>query len=228
MNEIAKSETNVTTIKQRGFEQVSNEDLIIPRAKLLQALSPEVTSGQMRPGDIITNISLEKLPEKFVPVFMFKSWIRWNPRKKGDPGFDVNHAPGAIIWRSNDAHDQRVIEGSRFGADGELPLVTSYLNFLSYFAPFPHPVILSFSKTNYSIGKKLLSLAKFSGDDMFARVYTLGTEMKSNESGDFYVYTVTPAGNNDSSVPGAMYNLYAPYRENIVVAEDEDQNSSYF
>ncbi|WP_348260365.1 hypothetical protein, partial [Salmonella enterica] len=70
--------------RQRGFESgITQEDLIIPRAKLIQALSPEITEGLgVRPGDIINSLTKEVLPDEFIPVFMFKNFIRFNPRSK--------------------------------------------------------------------------------------------------------------------------------------------------
>ena len=50
---------------QRGFEGgVDREDLTIPRAKLIQALSPELTEGLegIKVGSIINSLTKEVLP----------------------------------------------------------------------------------------------------------------------------------------------------------------------
>ena len=126
---------------QRGFEAgVDQEDLIIPRAKLIQALSPEMSDKNLRkqfpdiqPGAIINSLTREPLGDEFVPIFMFKNYIRFNPRSKDDPNCDDNHEPGAIIWRSNDPLDPKVQAETKFGDNGEKPAATTFINFFCYF-----------------------------------------------------------------------------------------------
>ncbi len=181
---------------QRGFEEgINHEDLIIPRAKLIQALSPEVTEGLgLRPGAIINSLTKEVLPDEFIPVFMFKNYIRFNPRSKADPHFDPAFEPGAVIWKSTDPEDPKVVAEARFGPNGEKPIATTFLNFFSYFPGVAMPVIVSFSKTSYRAGRQLLSLAKFCGGDMFSRKYRLTSLMESNDIATYAVLKVAPIG----------------------------------
>lgn len=181
----------------RGFEAgVEQDDLIIPRAKLIQALSPEMTEGLpgVRVGSIINSLTKEVLPAEFIPVFSFKNYIRFNPRNKEDAAFDAAFEPGAIIWRSNDALDPRVDKECAFGPNGEKPLATEFMNFFAYFPGVAMPVIVSFSKTSYQAGRQLYSLCKFSGGDMFSRKYSLTGEMESNNIATFAVLKVRAAG----------------------------------
>lgn len=186
--------------RQRGFESgITQEDLIIPRAKLIQALSPEITEGLgVKPGAIINSLTKEVLPDEFIPVFMFKNFIRFNPRSKADPSFDPAYEPGAVIWKSTDPEDPKVVAETRFGPNGEKPIATTFLNFFSYFPGVPMPVIVSFSKTSYRAGKQLLSLAKFCGGDMFSRKYRLTSLMETNDIGTYAVFKVVPLG---STIP---------------------------
>ena len=197
-NELAgKAETALAAgPRQRGFESgITQEDLIIPRAKLIQALSPEITEGLgVRPGDIINSLTKEVLPDEFIPVFMFKNFIRFNPRSKADPNFDPAYEPGAVIWKSTDPEDPKVVAETRFGPNGEKPIATTFLNFFSYFPGVPMPVIVSFSKTSYRAGKQLLSLSKFCGGDMFSRKYRLTSFMETNDIGTYAVFKVAPIG----------------------------------
>jgi len=100
--ELVKKETALMkpTGPQRGFEEgIEQEDLIIPRAKLIQALSPELSEDLegIKIGSIINSLTKEALPQKFIPVFVFKNFIRFNPRSKDDPNFSSNFEPGAVI-----------------------------------------------------------------------------------------------------------------------------------
>src|SRR3990167_3555991 len=88
----------LTTSAPRGFESgVEKEDLIIPRAKLLQAMSPEMQEGGFRVGQIINSLTKEELNEEFIPIFMFKNWIRFNPRSKTEPNFNSEYEAGGIV-----------------------------------------------------------------------------------------------------------------------------------
>jgi len=199
-NEIAtKNETALAAVNapQRGFENgITQEDLIIPRAKLIQALSPEMTEGLegIKIGAIINSLTKEVLPQEFIPVFMFKNFIRFNPRSKDDPNFDPEFEPGAVIWKSADPEDKKVQEQTKFGPNGEKPVATTFLNFFSYFPGVPMPIIVSFSKTSYKAGRQLLSLAKFCGGDMFARKYRLVSQMETNDIATYAVMKVVPVG----------------------------------
>lgn len=172
------------------------EDLIIPRAKLLQGLSPEIVDGLpgLSTGMIINSVTKEVLPGTFIPIFMFKNWMRFNPRKSTDYGYDPEFEPGAIIWRSDDPKDPRVIEEAAWGPNDEKPLATTFMNFFAVFEGSMTPVIVSFSSTSYKAGKQLYSIAKFTGLDMFARKYTLASKQEAKGNDKYFVLTVNPAG----------------------------------
>ena len=196
--DIQKKETTdiAKTIARRGFEEdTSREDLIIPRAKLLQALSPEVVEKpkDFQPGMIINSLTKSPMPTEFIPIFKFTNWIRFNPRNPKDPAFNSQFPAGGIIWRSNDPYDMKVISEGSFGPNGERPLANKFLNFFSYFPGLPMPIIVSFTNTSFKAGKTLISLAKFSGGDMFSRKYKLTSKQSKNELGSFFVFNVEPA-----------------------------------
>lgn len=222
----------VTGTPQRGFEEgVEKEDLLIPRAQLIQALSPEMTDRDLKKlypeltiGSIINSLTKEPLGEIFIPIFMFKNYARFNPRKREDPNFDQNLEPGAMIWRSNDPLDPRVQAETKFGANGEAPLAITFMNFFSYFPGSPMPIIVSFSKTSYTAGKRLLSLAKFSGGDMFSRRYQLTSDMESNNIGTYAVLKVQAAGAvtpDDYKICEALWTEFAQKVKDIKVHEEE-------
>jgi hypothetical protein len=158
---------------QEGFEEpIDVKDIIISRATLLQALSPDVVAhgDVFRPGQIIDSVTKLVLPESFIPLYKFTNYIRFNPRNNKHPDFDPAYGPGEIIWRTNDPLDKRVIEETKFrGDDGKTaPLATKFLNYMSYFPGVDMPVVVSFSKTSYDAGKNLLNLALRTKKAMFA------------------------------------------------------------
>lgn len=231
-NEVTKTNTALAQQNkaQRGFESgVDQEDLIIPRAKLIQALSPEMQEGLegIKVGTIINSLTKDVLPDVFIPIFAFKNYIRFNPRSKDDPNFDPAFEPGAIIWRSTDPADTAVQEQTKFGPNGEKPVATTFLNFFSYFPGVGMPVIVSFSKTSYRTGKQLLSLGKFCGGDMFSRKYKLSSQMETNDIGTYAVLKLVPAGDasqEEFAVCEKLWDEFSAKAKDIQVHVEEESS----
>lgn len=225
-----KEETNIAkALARRGFEEeTQKEDLIIPRAKLLQALSPEVVERpkDYQPGMIINSLTKTILPSEFIPIFKFTNWIRFNPRNPKDPAFNNQFEPGAIIWRSNDPYDMKVISEGAFGANGERPLASKFINFFSYFPGLPMPIIVSFANTSFKAGKQLISLAKFSGGDMFSRKYKLNSKQSKNALGTFFVLNVEPG----EAVSGDDYkhaeSLWEEFHQKDIQVHEESEETT--
>jgi len=222
--DLEKRDNSLTAPKGRGFEEgINKEELEIPRAKLLQALSPEVQDDGLAQGLIINSMTKVALPEVFVPIFKFTNWIRFNPRSDKDPAYDSAFGPGDIIWRSSDPNDPKVIEEGKFGDDGSTPLATKFLNFFSYFAGCDMPVVISFSKTSFRAGKRLLSLAAFKGGDMFAHAYRLNAKKVDNDKGKYYVLEVAPSGPAPDEDKRVCEDWYETFRLKPITVHEGDK-----
>lgn len=228
---VVKKGTAVATQGQapRGIEDWHDpkEDLIMPRAKLLQSNSPEIVDGVkgLKNGMIINSLTKEELPEIFIPIFMFNNWIRFNPRDKKDENYCPDFAPGAVIWKSNDPFDAKVEKESKFGPNGEKPVATRFMNFLSFFPSHDMPVVISFCNTSFKAGKKLLTLIKFSRQDAFAKMYRLKSLPKENDLGKFNILDVEIAGDaldTDYKVAEAWYNSFKPRQKDIDIHDQDD------
>lgn len=191
-------QTDVTTQQDQrlGFEEpIDRTDLIIPRAKLFQGTPTEQDQfPNVKPGSVINSLTAEPVGSLFVPCFKWTEVVRFNARNQKDPTFDPSFGPGAMIWKCTDPTDPRWKEGE-FGPNGEKPTAMRTMNFLCYFIDQPMPIILSFAKTSYRAGKKLLSIAQFSGQDMFSKRYRLGTKREESDGNIYYVLTVDMDGN---------------------------------
>ena len=63
-----------------GFEDEDAGDVIIPRVKVVQTLSPERKDKIAEEGDIINSLTKEKLNGKvFIPVFKFNNNTLFKP-----------------------------------------------------------------------------------------------------------------------------------------------------
>lgn len=69
--------------KTRKFGNIDSSDLTIPRVKLIQAISPEVTDfDTAKPGEFWHTIAAQSLGKTLrgIPILVRKSYVLWSPR----------------------------------------------------------------------------------------------------------------------------------------------------
>ena len=215
--------------RPQGLEaDVERKDLIIPRAKLLQALSPEVSEGNGRPGQVINSLTKEVLPGEFIPCIFFKQWICFNPRDSKHPNFNPLFGPGDVVYQSLDPNDERVKVDREFGPEGERPKATEFISFVSYFPGVQMPVVVSFANTSYKAGKQLLTMLNFGSKAIWERKFKLGSKTEKNTAigATYNVLTVEPAGDasdEDAAFAKGVWESLSPKRSDLNVhAEDND------
>jgi hypothetical protein len=76
---------------QTGFEDMSADDLQLPRLKLLQAMSPEIENDEsLRSGHIYNSVTGEWWPAdqgvKVIPCVYHKTYVEWAPVGSGAKG----------------------------------------------------------------------------------------------------------------------------------------------
>lgn len=203
-----------------GFEDEEADDFIIPRVKVIQALSPERKEKIANEGDIINSLTKERLNGKvFVPVFKFNNNILWRERSEG----------GGIACIARDGRVGSLSDGSTLmcaqcrkcefdnskqGRDA-IPTCTKYINFFGFFAGERMPIILSFSKTSYNEGKKLYSLAKVTMSNMWNYGYTLNEKLMSKSNNEWYVPVMTAAGTTSAEDRAFGLEMFKAYRNTI-------------
>jgi hypothetical protein len=234
MSDIIKKEETAVAVQKssRGLENRTDQsDLILPRAKKIEAMSPEMqdeelTKAGIIPGKIINSITKEVLPEKFIPVLFFKTWIRFNANKEGDRGWVSGFGPRDVIYISNDHNDDRVKAESVWEGD-QPPLATTFLNFLSIFEGQDSPVVVSFGGTNYKAGKMLLSLATFKGGDLFSNKYRLTTKKRSNDMGTWFVLDASYVEKATEDEYKLAEGLYESFRSKSVKVHEENEEAPF-
>ncbi len=191
---------NAKTFNKGLEEGFSREDIILPRAKLMQAMSPEVQEQGKEQGIIIDNLTNETLPESFIPIIKFTNVVKFNAKKptlkdgSPDPLFDSNYEPGAMIWNITNPDDPRAQEGEWIEGSKKKPTAIKSMNFMALFEGQDTPVIISFSKTSYKIGRKLLSLVALQKGPIFSKKFKLKSERKKGDEGYYYIYKIVPNG----------------------------------
>lgn len=203
-----------------GFEDEEAGDMIIPRIKVVQTLSPERKEKQAEEGDIINSLTKEKLNGKvFIPVFKFNNNIDWKDRAEGG-GMQCYARDGKVGEKSDGtkvmcASCKRCeFDNTKQGKDAA-PKCTKYINFFGFFAGERMPIILSFSKTSYNEGKKLYSLAKVTMQNMWNYGYTLNEKLLAKNGNEWYIITANPNGATDTEDREFGLSLYKMYRDTL-------------
>ena len=223
--------TNAQGAMPMGFEDEEAGDVIIPRVKVIQALSPERKDKVADEGDIINSLTKEKLNDKtFVPVFKFNNNVWWRDRSEGG-GINCIARDGKVGTRSDDtqvmcaACKRCEFDNTKSGKDA-IPTCTKYINFFGFFEGERMPIILSFSKTSYNEGKKLYSLAKVTMQNMFNYGYKLSAKLMSKGGNEWFVPVMTPVGPTSEEDRAFAASLYMMYRsEAQTMAYDMDDAS---
>lgn len=214
-----------------GFEDDNEGDMIIPRIKVVNALSPERKDKLADEGDIINSLTVEKLNGKvFIPVFKFNSNIEWKDRtegggihcyaKDGKRGFESDGTSKmCAMCRRNE------FDNSKVGREA-IPKCTKYINFFGFIQGERMPVILSFAKTNYQEGRKLYSLARVSMQNMWNHGYKLESKLMAKAGNEWYNITVASAGPTSEEDRQFGMDLYKTFRNSDLVYDLDDSNAN--
>ena len=218
-----------------GFEDEEAGDMIIPRIKIVQTLSPERKDKLAEEGDIINSLTKEKLNGKvFIPVFKFNNNIDWKDRADG--GGILCIARDGKVGEKSDGTQVMCASCKRCEFDNTkqgkeaIPKCTKYINFFGFFAGERSPIILSFAKTSYNEGKKLYSLAKVTMQNMWNYGYSLHEKLLAKNGNEWYIITSSPAGATSDEDRQFGLGLYQMYRNNLnsvnIDIEDESFSTS--
>lgn len=221
---------NQTSNVPAGFDEDSSKDVIIPRIKVINALSPERVDGIAQEGQLLNSLTQEDVTGKlFVPIKQYYSCIHWNPDRdsevrifcRSDDGRIGHNDMGAVSCATCGKCE---FDNSKTGKDAQ-PQCTKYINFLGFISGSPMPVVLSFARTNYNEGRKLLSIAKSMRQALWNFSYKLESRQVTKDRNKWYIMTTTMAGSTnaeDKALAAALFNAYA----NAAVNADYDEAKS--
>ncbi len=183
----------------RGFENIEKSDLLLPRIKLLQPMSPEITDLGQKPGTIFLPLGNKNYGNKMevTPVLHFRSRIKFIPRDDGG-GIDCS-SPDAKTPRDPNKYasvcaacpEQMWNEDAKNKKDKQ-PRCSMSDNFLCLIGDSTEPVLITFDRSKLKVSKKWYSLGGLkSGSDMWDWIYELSVVPEKNEKGDnYYNYSI--------------------------------------
>lgn len=213
-----------------GFEETKSTDILIPRIKVINALSPERVDGIAAEGDILNSLTGENMAGRlFVPIKQYYSNICWNPDRNSEQ---------RIFCRSMDGHigegDDGVLacetckknqfDNTKTGKASQ-PTCTAYLNFLGFFRDDPMPVVLSFARTNYNDGKKLLSIAKSMRCSIWNYAYKIFSKKVTKDRNTWYIMVPSMSGQTTEDERMLALEVYNVYKTALDIKADYEDTT---
>lgn len=217
-----------------GFDEVDNStDLRLPRLAVLQGLSQIVIDGKARMGDLANSLTKELLPQgtEFIPLFMFKTRAQFETGK----GLVMLSRDNITVTIAKEGYEQYLdkpveeVPGSNWNGK-EPPTFNLVYNFPVLLTGRLHefPISISCMKTSAKTGKDLISMARLSGEDMFARVYSIKTKIEKNDNGTYAVPVieyVRRCTDEEYTCTQRMFNDWYKQKQNISVDLEEEHTA---
>lgn len=180
---------------QRGAENVTSEDVIIPRIELIQALSParkKNDPGYIEGADegmLFNNVTRELYGAEVVvvPVYYTKQYLVWKDRKLGG---GTNGFRGAFNSKSEAEHAI-----AELGEEGlEISDTAQHFVLVHHNGKWSEAV-LSMSKSKVKVSKRWNSLMRLTDTDSFSRAYKLSAVTETNARNEqYYNYSISAMG----------------------------------
>lgn len=218
----------LTEDSNKGSEDVTINDLVLPRVDVLQALSPQIkrTDPAFIPnaeqGIIFNTVSGELYGSQItiVPVVFKREFIIWQDRKSGG-GFRGAFATG------EEAEEERQ---SLDNPDGH-EVVETHVNFVLLIHPNgrAEEAVLSWSKSKRKVSRKLNSLVQMVNADRFARAYKLTAIPVSGPKGEYWSLDVSAIGFVDKPLydkAQATYDAIKRGERTVKYEQDTDDASA--
>ena len=208
-NEVMKKDTGSVALfgndLQKGFENMTQEDMALPFVRILGQLSPQVTEGDAKyvegakPGMIYNTVTSEcfdgKKGIKVIPCYYKKDYPEWSERGDGSSAPVGVHLP----------HSPVIQTGKRDGSKIRLPNGNYLENTASYFVLLEsgEAALISMKSTQLKVSRSwnsMMNSIKLKGKNgmftpaMCSHVYNLKTVQQSNDKGTWFGWSIEKVG----------------------------------
>lgn len=182
-------------------DNVDNEDIILPKLQLVQALSQAVTDKEAEAGKYYNTVDKVELGDSLDIIVMssVKLWQVFKEVPAGKGGKTKQEYVETIDFLGNEDLEINEDNGTdKIHRDKLLRFYVLLVSDLKDGMAFPH--VVDFKRSSYKAGRELQT--KFArlrsvGLPSYAKVFTLGVQFIQDEH-DYYVKTIS-AGRNISS-----------------------------
>jgi hypothetical protein len=254
MSDVVKQESAVPD-HLRGFKKapignVDATDRIIPRVKLIQAISPELVDfpDVAKAGQFWHPIAQQNLGPtiKAIPIIVRKSYVLWAPR--GDDRGILARAMDGIHWEPPNAEFTVRPKGSpnnityrtaktvaeskldQFGTSipgdpNSPPAASLTYNMMWFMIDFPElsPSVIINTRSSIKPMQQLLSRIDSKPVPHYVQVYTIGSVQQRGAEGPYFNFSYTGAGFADKQQADHCQELYDRFGQESWVASDETE-----
>lgn len=234
--ELKKVDVGTTAIAERpsfipegaaGTENITQQDIQIPRLLIAQKMSPEVDKTMtdrfipdLEPGDMFNGLTKKIIgrgPLEFAVLRADRPrGVEFIPRADG----------GGIKDPNVPLDDPRM----QFGPNGEKPTATKFYDYIIALAPFGTDDLMSFSfkSTGLKVAKQLNALIKLRNAPVYAGIYKLTTVDTKNQHGSFAIPKVENAGwPKDEATMNHLRDLSEAFKNKPVDFDREDDPDDF-
>lgn len=235
---------------QKGrMGNIDSTDRIIPRIKLIQAISPELNDfTAAKAGQFWHTIAQENLGPSIIaiPILIRKSYVLWAPRNDDrgilarandgihwDPAnaeFTVKPkgAPNPITYRTADTVAESGLDqfGTSIPGDSNSPPAASLTYTMMWYLPeFPDlsPSLIINTRSSVKPMQQLLSRIDSKPVAHYVQCYEIGTVQQKGAEGPYFNYTYTGQGFADKDQAELCADLFERFSKGGWVASDETE-----
>jgi hypothetical protein len=259
VNEVTKANGGVPAhlaqYQKQKIGNVDSTDRVIPRVKLLQAISPELTdlSDKAKAGQFWHSIAQENLGPslKAIPIIIRKSYILWAPRND-DRGI-LARAMDGIHWEPADAEFRVKPKGSpkevvyktaetvaksgldQFGTSipgdpNSPPAASLTYNMMWYLPEFPElsPSVIINTRSSIKPMQQLLSRIDSKPVPHFCQVYDISSVQQKGAEGPYFNFSYSGAGFATAEQAALCEGMYAMFSKGSWAANDETEDEPVF
>ena len=202
-NLVTKASTEVGELKKMfntelglgAGENIDNDDILLPKIQLVQALSQAVTDKQASAGDYFNTVDKVVIgsPIDVIVMSSVKLWQVFKEVPTGKGGKTKLEYVETIDYLGNEdlGIDEEGADGQKIHRDKLLRFYVVLASDLADGMAFPH--VIDFKRTSYKAGRELQT--KFArlrsvGLPSYAKIFALGTQFIQSEH-DYYVKTIS-------------------------------------
>ncbi len=218
-----------------GKEGIGQGDMDMPRLKLMQGLSKELTLyDDLRAGNFFHTATETIFDDEFirvVPIYLDRQFILWRPLESG--GGILARAPDGVHWQPSKGEFKVKLDkkdgghevtwklaptvqesglanwGTHYPGDNNSPpAATLMYNFLLAFPDYPDlmPAVLTFQRSSIKHGRKFMTKLKTVRTPLFGSVFRLqSTEDHNSANQNYFNMSMTGDGVVQDK---AMYDYY--------------------
>jgi hypothetical protein len=226
--EIAKTEENAMMPawmqnydSNAGNENVNNDDLMIPRIEVIQALSPVRKKKDpayiegAEEGMLYNTVTQELYGDsiKVVPVYFRKEFLIFKDRTKGggfEGAFETEREAKSVVETMDTPQDYEVIESA-----------SQFVLVIKEGGQIEESVI-AFTKTKLKVSRRWNSAIRMAGGPRFACMWDVKTVEESNDKGSWWTLKVSKDTFVDEKLAARAHKFYETLSSTAVQVSYED------